>query len=99
MMDEPVLVLGKKHRQLFHDPVSALSIAQTAHPGDPNAAWAALLHLELDDICSRDPIFKKQLEFYAQLEAKSRKQANQEPINEAGKSVQTFPNWKNSKRT
>jgi hypothetical protein len=60
---------------LFHDPVWAVAIADYTCPGDPNARAAALLHLQLDQLCSSNPAFKKQLEFYAAMDAKKRKRA------------------------
>jgi hypothetical protein len=72
-MDAPVLLLGKKHRVLFHDPVSAMAIADLCFPGDPNARNAALMHIELDEMCTTNPQRKKQLEILANEDADRRK--------------------------
>lgn len=61
-MDAPVAFLGRKHRVLFHDPLSASIIADQCYPNDQQAQEAAYLHILLDDTCSRDPIYKMQLE-------------------------------------
>lgn len=66
-MDKPVKYLGRTHRVLFHDPISALAIAENFYPGDPDAQTAALLHIEYDMICSADPDYKRQLERDARL--------------------------------
>ena len=60
---------------MFHDPVSAIAIADQFYPGDPNARSAAILHLQLDDCCTLNPTFRKQLEFFAQWNAMKRKRA------------------------
>ena len=75
IIDEPVFFLGKRHRELFHDPVSAVAIADQCYPGDPNARSAAILHLQLDDCCTENPAFRKQLEFLAEWDSKKRKRA------------------------
>jgi hypothetical protein len=62
--------LGKSHRVLFHDPVTASIIAKNCYPNDPNCVAAANLHIFLDNLCSRDPTFKKHLE---QMEILQRK--------------------------
>ena len=56
-IDMPYLFLGKKHRVLFHDPFTAIAIAQRLYPGDPMAEEAALVHLHIDSVCSSDPFF------------------------------------------
>ena len=50
-------------------------IARKLYPGDPLAEEAALVHVELDWLCSSDPLFKKQLEFFAGLDARQRRKA------------------------
>jgi hypothetical protein len=71
-MDEPYLVLGSRHRVLFHDPISAAAIAMQLYPNDPRAVEAAFGHIVLDWMCSNDPVFKAQLEFLAERDARER---------------------------
>jgi hypothetical protein len=78
-MDKPVVYLGKSHRTLFHDPVTAVGIATELYPGDDNAGWAALFHISLDESCTRDPIFKKQLEMLARKAKKKKKRKKRAP--------------------
>jgi len=66
-MDKPFRKLGRRHRIMFHDPVSAIRIAQRHYPGDLVAIRAALFHITIDEICTRDPEFKKTLEAAAIL--------------------------------
>jgi len=72
-MDKPIKFLGRRHRLLFHDPVSAMAIASRLYPGDPRARRAALLHITFDDICSRDPEFRKLLEIMARLSGRKKR--------------------------
>ena len=66
-MDKPVKYLGRSHRVLFHDVISAVAIARYFYPGDPDAETAALLHIEFDTLCTADPDFKRELERNAKL--------------------------------
>jgi hypothetical protein len=61
-IDEPVAYLGRAHRVLFHDLPSACAIARTCYPNDPKAEESACLHIYLDEVCSKDPEYKKLLE-------------------------------------
>lgn len=70
MTDGPVIYLGKNHRLMFHDTLTASLLAKESCPGDPNAVAAANLHILLDDFCSRNPAFKQYLE---QMEIVQRK--------------------------
>ena len=72
-MDKPHKRLGRRHRALFHDPASAIDIAKRFYPNDPKAVRAALLHITFDDICSRDPEFRKTLEVLATLDSGKKK--------------------------
>jgi len=74
----PYLFMGKKHRTLFHDGFSTVAIARKLYPGDPQAEAAALVHVQIDGLCSSDPLFKKQLEFFADVDARKRRQARKE---------------------
>ena len=53
-MDWPYKVLGKKHRILFHDPLSVLAM----FPNDPERQSAALLHIALDKACENSKVEK-----------------------------------------
>jgi hypothetical protein len=72
-MDSAVVFLGRNHRILFHDSFSAVAIARECYPGDPNAVNAALAHIQLDQLCSRDPNLKMILECLGMLDRKKRK--------------------------
>ncbi len=74
-MDEPYLIFGKRHRELFHDAVSAFAIADFCYPYDPNARAAALFHIELDELCSANSEFKMQLQILATQDAEKRRRA------------------------
>jgi hypothetical protein len=74
-MDEPVFILGWKHRVLFHDWISAWAIAEECYPGDSNAVLAALNHIYIDESCSADPVFKADLERLAEIDAIERARA------------------------
>jgi hypothetical protein len=52
-IDEPYVLLGRAHRKLYHDPFSAMIVASIVSH-DPNAKNAALLHILLDEACSKD---------------------------------------------
>jgi hypothetical protein len=60
-------------------------IARKLYPGDPRAEEAALVHVQLDVLCSSDPIFKKQLEFFADLAAEKRRNAGSSRRRSPGK--------------
>jgi hypothetical protein len=72
-MDRPYRYLGKHHRILFHDPVLASLIARKEYPNDSNAVAAAQCHIALDDLCTRNPAFKKTLTQLAKLSRRKRK--------------------------
>lgn len=79
-MDAPVVVLGRKHRVFFHDPVSAQAIAEQSYPGDPNAVSAGYMHILADDLCTSDPGLKRTLENMERLDrGKRRKTGKQAP--------------------
>jgi hypothetical protein len=61
-MDWPCKIYRKDHRAFLHDPLSAIAIAESYYPGDPDAVTAALLHIYVDQQCSEDPQYKKLLE-------------------------------------
>jgi hypothetical protein len=72
-MDAPSLFFGRKHRIFYHDAVSAISIARYYYPNDPNAITSALLHIDVDNLCSQDITYWRYLEFMAQRESQRRK--------------------------
>ena len=72
-MDSAYAVLGRSHRVLFHDVQSCYLIATAEYPNDPNAISAALLHIELDELCSFNPGYRRYLEKMAELEAEERR--------------------------
>jgi heterodisulfide reductase subunit C len=72
-MDSAVVVLGRKHRILFHDPLWACAIAQECYPNYPNAVHAANLHILADQLCSSDPGLKRMLENLEMLDRRKRK--------------------------
>ena len=72
-IDAPYLVLGRRHRVLFHDFASVVVISSESYPNDLNAFFAGLNHLYVDEACSRDPVFKAQLEFLAKRDVRERK--------------------------
>jgi hypothetical protein len=72
-MDAPVAYLGKRHGVLFYDAVTASIIAGECYPNDPNAVAAANLHIFLDNLCGRDPVFKEYLEKMEILHRKKKK--------------------------
>jgi hypothetical protein len=80
-MDKPYIFLGKAHRVLFHDPCSALAIARRWYPHDDNAKLAALFHIQIDNICSENPILKAQLKFLANKDAKERASSKRRKCN------------------
>ena len=73
MIDRPVLFLGKRHRVLFHDGLTSMAIAWEVYPNDRIALQAALVHVQLDWLCSRNPFFHRQLQYYAAQDSKNRK--------------------------
>ncbi len=74
-IDMPYLFLGRKHRVLFHDGFTSVAIARKVYPDDPIAQEAALVHVQLDALCSSNPLFAKQLEFFAEQQSRLRKRA------------------------
>ena len=74
-MDSAYQYFRGKHRIFFHDVASACAIAANNYPGDRNAVSSALLHIEIDRLCSADPFFHRQLWLLAKEDAIKRKQA------------------------
>lgn len=78
-MDAAVVVLGRKHRILFHDRMFACAIAQECYPNDLNAVRAANLHILVDQLCSSDPGLKKMFETLEMLDRRKRKKRGKQP--------------------
>ena len=72
-MDRPYKYLGKSHRILFHDPVLAYMIAGKQYPDDVTAIAAAQCHIALDNLCTRNPGFKRILIGFAKRDRKKKK--------------------------
>ncbi|MEM5766425.1 MAG: hypothetical protein QW423_02220 [Candidatus Aenigmatarchaeota archaeon] len=60
-IDYPVKILGKKHRILFHDPISAFLIGLVCDGKE--GAVSALIHIATDNYCSKYPKIKKVLDY------------------------------------
>lgn len=67
-MDKAFKALRRRHRVLFHDPLSAINIALKKYPHDPNAVLAAIYHINIDEQCTRNPEFREYLEALARLD-------------------------------
>lgn len=65
LLDVASKFTGKKHRKYFHDPISAMTAG--ASVAGERGAMAALLHLQIDSLCSKDPKLKKVLEMLANV--------------------------------
>jgi hypothetical protein len=66
-MDRPFKRLGRHHRMVNHNVFAAFQIAEKNYPGNFFAVRAALLHITIDENCSRDSEFRKTLEAAAIL--------------------------------
>jgi hypothetical protein len=77
--------LGRHHRILFHDPLLACVIARREYPNDSNAVLAVQCHIALDNICTRNPTFKKTLMARVQLAKLSgkKKRSQRTPIGDS----------------
>ncbi|TMI05960.1 hypothetical protein E6H34_11570 [Candidatus Bathyarchaeota archaeon] len=65
-LDSPSRKLGPSHRRMFHSHRAAVLVAR-AVSNDPDAPLAAILHVDLDRICSEDPYFESFIELRAKL--------------------------------
>jgi len=72
-MDKPFKILGRRHRELFHDATWAYIVASKLYPGDPNAVLAAQCHIIYDEICSRNPQFRMYLEMLARSNSRMKR--------------------------
>ena len=64
----------ENNARAHHDPVWARDIAIRLYPGDSDAIWAAYLHLLVDDVCTRDPVYKRLLEMKVKMWKQSKKE-------------------------
>jgi hypothetical protein len=90
-IDMPFLFLGNKHRVLFHDPFTPVAIAQWLYPGDPRAKESALVHVQIDSLCSTNPIFKMQLEYFAEQDARKRRSSRKKKAKSRKRKVPADP--------
>jgi hypothetical protein len=90
-IDMPYLFLGREHRVLFHDPVTAVAIARKLYPGDPRAEEAALVHIQLDMHCSSNRFFAQWLEIWAEKDARERKSARKKKAKPKKRRVSSDP--------
>jgi hypothetical protein len=66
-------------------------IACKLNPGNPHAEEAVPVHVQLDELCRNDPLFKKQLTYLADLDAKKKKKNQKEKHREEKKSKMVTP--------
>jgi hypothetical protein len=71
-LDLPAKWLGPRHRELFHTFAEAARIARSVSD-DPSAEMAAFLHIEYDEMCSKDAGLRARLEFMAFLWEKQKR--------------------------
>lgn len=86
-IDEPYKYYGRRHRIFFHDYASAYLIATDCYPDDPDAVWSAYLHILIDDLCSRDPEYRRFLE---RMESLSREKKRKKHSSKMKKQKPTF---------
>ena len=72
-IDAAYSFLGRGHRRLYHDNYAVATFARNFYPGDTEALYAAKFHLQLDEMCSENPAFRKSLERWARKRVKKRK--------------------------
>jgi hypothetical protein len=63
-IDLPYIVLGRKHREMFHTPEEAFMMGSIVSQ-DSRGGFAGLTHVWLDRECSMDKNFQKFVEFMA----------------------------------
>ena len=65
-----------QHRNFFpHDSFSAVIIAKNLYPQDEKAVSAAIFHLELDTMCSLNPVLHDYLKRWAKSKVKKRRKS------------------------
>jgi len=60
-LDRPYKFLGRKHRKVFHTRNEAFAVGYLSS-SDSSSAAAGVLHIRLDEACSRDKKLRKFLE-------------------------------------
>ena len=60
-LDRPYKFLGRKHRRVFHTPDEAFAVGYLSS-SDSSSAAAGVLHVRLDEACSKDKKLRKFLE-------------------------------------
>ena len=78
-IDAPSKKLGPSHRKLFHSYDQAARLA-TLVSGDPAASYAGALHVRLDELCSKDPVFASIVELGARLDARRRHRSRRRSV-------------------
>jgi len=71
-IDSAYWIFGRMHRKYYHDNLSAMVFARHFYPGDARALQAAKFHLQLDQMCSENSVFRKGLESWAKKRVKKR---------------------------
>ena len=84
-IDSAFFVVGRRHRDYFHDDISVIAIARREYPGDEKAVAAAKYHVELDWMCTADPVFRSQLEMWAKTKVHKRSKSKSQKITRAKK--------------
>jgi len=72
-MDRAFKRLDRHHRMVNHNIFDAFRIAEKNYPGNFFVVRAALLHITIDERCSRDPEFARALEASAILYNRSKR--------------------------
>ncbi len=70
-IDSAYPYFGRGHGIFGHDPISAYLIASECYPGDPDAQTSAIL--QIDCLCSSNPVFHRFLELEAGRMSKRRR--------------------------
>src|SRR6266852_340368 len=78
VLDAPVAWMGRSHRRLFHNFTDAAILARMVSD-DPLAPLAAAIHIRLDEMCSKDPYFKANLERLARLDSELQSNSTRQP--------------------
>ena len=61
-IDQPYIFLGRKHRKMFHSPKEACALGYLA-AGSHGGGLAGLVHVWVDEECSKDPVFRRWLQY------------------------------------
>ncbi len=71
-LDAPSRWLGPNHRRLYHTYADANALARLVSK-DPDAPLAAMCHVLLDEICSKNPTFRSAIELQALYDSRRRR--------------------------